>query len=531
MPAHITVSGLSCSTPDGRRLFTDLDLSFEAGRTGLVGRNGVGKSTLLRIIGGSLKPRSGAVSVSGTVGVLHQTVQLGRDEIIADLFGVRQGLAVLMRAAAGEASAEDLSEADWTLETRLEAALASVKLDAEPHTPLASLSGGQRTRAALAALLFEEPNFLLLDEPTNNLDRDGRQAVIELLVGWRGGAIIVSHDREILENVDAIVELNSLRATRYGGAWSDYRARKALDLEAARRGLADAERHLKQLAEDAQTAAERKKRKDGAGRRKRAKGDAPKMLLDFKKGRSETTDSLNANLAERRRDAALEQAAAAREQIEILQPISMTLPSAGLAPGREVLRLEAVTAGYTPGLPIIQDMSLDITGPERIAVTGPNASGKTTLLALITGALQPWSGTVRVLTSFASLDQHVSLLDPRRSIRENYRRINPGCDENSCRAALARFMFRADTTMQLVGTLSGGEMLRAGLACVLGAAPPGLIILDEPTNHLDIDSIEALEAGLCAYDGAILAVSHDEAFLQAIGIERRMTLPLTATAA
>jgi ATPase subunit of ABC transporter with duplicated ATPase domains len=159
-------------------------------------------------------------------------------------------------------------------------------------------------------------------------------------------------------------------------------------------------------------------------------------------------------------------------------------------------------------------------------VTGPNGSGKTTLLALISGDLQPREGTVRVLTSFSMLDQRVSLLDPETSIRDNFRRLNPQSDENACRAALARFMFRADAALQIVSTLSGGQLLRAGLACVLGGAtPPSLLILDEPTNHLDIDSVAAVEAGLGAYDGALLIVSHDEVFLEMVGITRRLELP------
>jgi ATPase subunit of ABC transporter with duplicated ATPase domains len=122
----------------------------------------------------------------------------------------------------------------------------------------------------------------------------------------------------------------------------------------------------------------------------------------------------------------------------------------------------------------------------------------------------------------------MSLLDASTSIRDNFRRLHPESDENSCRAALARFMFRADAALQRVSTLSGGQLLRAGLACVLGGtAPPALLILDEPTNHLDIDSIEAVEAGLRAYDGALLVVSHDEAFLEAIGITRRVTLKIS----
>ncbi|OWV74792.1 ABC transporter [Rhizobium sp. R339] len=524
MPASITLSHISWAAPDGRPLFSDLDLSFGAERTGLVGRNGVGKTTLLKLVSGDIRPQSGTISVSGSLGVLRQSVQIAADETIADLFGVAEALAVLSRAEAGEASAEELASADWMLETRIAAALNRTGLEAEPQTPLAALSGGQRTRAGLAALVFGEPDFLLLDEPTNNLDRDGREAVIALISGWRAGAIIVSHDRELLESVDAIVELTGLGATRYGGNWSHYRERKALELAAVQHELADAEKRVAEVARKAQATVERQARRDSAGRKMAAKGGIPRILLGGMKERSETTGGDNARLAERRRTQAAEDAKAAREKIEILRPLSVTLPATGLPATKIVLMIDGVTVGYRPGDPVIRDLSFEMTGPERIAITGPNGSGKTTLLSLVTGALKPWTGTVGVMTAFAMLDQTVSLLHPSDSIRDNFRRINPQADENSCRAALARFMFRADAALQTVSTLSGGQLLRAGLACVLGAAPPPLLILDEPTNHLDIDSISAVEAGLRAYDGALLVVSHDETFLENIGIRRRLEL-------
>lgn len=525
MPASISLSQLSWSTPEGRSLFSDLDLTFGPLRTGLVGRNGVGKSTLLRLIEGSLMPQTGRVSVEGSLGVLSQTVQVAADETVADLFGVSRALAVLKRAEEGLAGMDELAAADWTLESRLEAALARVGLDAAAETRLAALSGGQMTRVKLAALVFQEPDFILLDEPTNNLDREGRAAVAALMAGWRGGAVVVSHDRELLETMDAIVELTTLGATTYGGNWSHYRERKAIELASARHDLADAERRLAEVDRKAQETAERKARKDAAGRRKRARGDEPLLLLDARKERSEKTGGDHARLAERRRDQAVGDLADARERIEILQPLTVRLPPTGLPAGRSVLQIGDASVGYEAGTPVVDRLSLSIVGPERVALTGRNGSGKTTLLSLLTGELQPWSGSVCVLVGYAMLDQRVSLLDPALSIRDNFRRINPGASENACRAALARFMFRADAALQVVSSLSGGQMLRAGLACVLGgSSPPQLLILDEPTNHLDIDSIEAVEAGLRAYDGALLVVSHDHAFLEAIGITRRIEL-------
>lgn len=202
------------------------------------------------------------------------------------------------------------------------------------------------------------------------------------------------------------------------------------------------------------------------------------------------------------------------------------LPPTGLVASRTVITLEKVTVGYDLARPLVQDLSFSITGPERVALVGPNGSGKTTLLRVIAGQMQPFRGKVSVTVDFALLDQRVSALDPEASIAENFLRLNPGSTENACRSTLASFLFRADAALQIVGTLSGGQMLRASLACVLGGPnPPPLLILDEPTNHLDIDSVQAIEAGLAAYDGALLVVSHDDTFLDNIGSHRRIELP------
>ncbi|HTV71915.1 MAG TPA: ATP-binding cassette domain-containing protein, partial [Rhizobiaceae bacterium] len=376
MPASITVSHLSWSTPDGRSLLSDLDLSFAPVRTGLVGRNGVGKTTLLKLIAGELNPQSGKVTVSGTLGMLQQAIGVDPAETVSDVFGIRGPLELLRRADRGEATPEELASADWTLEARVAAALGRLGLDLRPETPSANLSGGQTTRTRLAALIFAEPDFLLLDEPTNNLDRQGRRAVIDFLADWQSGAIIVSHDRELLETMDAIVELSSLGATRYGGGWSHYRERRALELAAIRHDMADAEKRIAEIDRRAQETAERKARKDGSGQRKRAKGDLPRILAGARQDRSEDTGGENARLAERRRAQALEAAACARARIEVLQPFSVVLPPTRLPAGRTILIIDAASAGYEPQRPIIRDLSFSITGPERVAVVGPIGSGK-----------------------------------------------------------------------------------------------------------------------------------------------------------
>ncbi len=525
MPISVSLSRLSWLTPDGPPLFTDINLTFGPERTGIVGRNGTGKSSLLRLIAGDLRPADGQVRISGTMAMMRQNAMEHPGDTIADLFGEGSALDLLERAEAGLAEADELAEADWTLPARIEAALLRCGLATEPQTLVATLSGGQRSRAALAALIHGEPDFLLLDEPTNNLDGDGRRTVIDLLRGWAGGAIIVSHDRELLHEMDAIVELTSLGATRYGGNYSAFRQRKDTELDAAVRDLAHAEKTRSDAAWRAQQARERKARKDGAGRRARAKGDQPKILMDAAKGRAEASGGAGARLRDAQREAADEMLSAARARIEILQPVRMDVPSTYLAPGKTILRLDGVTGGYDLEHPIIQDLSLTITGPERIVIAGPNGSGKTTLLKIITGHIMPQCGRVELTVPFALLDQHVGLLDPARTLRENFLHLNPVADAHMAHAALARFGFRASDALRYSGELSGGERLRVGLACALGAVPPPrLLILDEPTNHLDLDGISALEAALAGYDGAVLAVSHDAAFLRALAVDRTILL-------
>ncbi|WP_273791855.1 ABC-F family ATP-binding cassette domain-containing protein [Brucella anthropi] len=526
MSALLTLRDISCVTADGRSLFESINFSIPEGRIGLVGRNGVGKSTLLRVMSGALLPTSGNVTVNGTIGVLRQNIGSDATETLADLFDVRTDFDILTRVAQGLASDTDLDEADWLLPQRFADALQQLGLpDMVPDISVSALSGGQQTRAALAALIFHKPDLILLDEPTNNLDCAGRKAVVELLTAWCGAAVVVSHDRELLKFMDAIAELSSDGLRFYGGNWDFYHERKTEEREMAARDLATARREVEQVERKAQAAAERQARSDARGRRSRTDAGMSKMLLDARKDRAQRSKGRGDVLAERQSCWASARLREAEAKVERVKPMHFDVAGAVLPPGRVMLDMQNVSGGPQADYPVIRDLSLKIMGGERVAVGGPNGAGKTSLLRLMTGELQPVAGTVMRPARIAMFDQQMNLMNRDQTLYENYRRLNPVSNDNDARAALARFSFRGEGASRLAGSLSGGELLRAALACVLGGTErPELLILDEPTNHLDLDSIEALEAALNAYEGALIVVSHDHSFLDAIGLERVIEL-------
>lgn len=523
--SFLSAHGLSFQLPDGRLLFENIDLAFGAEITGLVGRNGVGKSSLISLLAGMVQPSAGTVRRTGKIALLRQMAHVRDDETVAGLFDVEAQLARLARIEAGVADDDDLAEADWTLQARFEKALADVGLEGVAFDRLlVTLSGGQRTRAALAALAFHEPDLILLDEPSNNLDRDGRQALYDFLDRWRGGAVIVSHDRELLARMDRIIELSSRGTRIYGGNFDAYQAQRDAERAGAEKALESAERMMRQKERAAQEARERQARRASAGRKSRVGSSDPKILLDARKERAEATTGRVDRLAERLEADAREALERSRDAVERRTPFSAGMSGAQVPAGKVLVEARALAIGRANG-EVLNLVDLTIVGPERVAVSGRNGVGKSTLLKTLAGLLPPLGGMLQVHARVAYFDQQVSLLQEDASILDNYRRINDGASDNECRSALARYAFRADAALQVVATLSGGERLRAGLACVAaGKSPPEMLMLDEPTNHLDLESVAEVEAGLREFGGALLVVSHDETFLENIGIERRLAL-------
>jgi ATPase subunit of ABC transporter with duplicated ATPase domains len=523
MSAFLTLDSISAQTPERQVLFNDLTLSIGAERVGLLGRNGSGKSTLIRIIAGMAEPAAGAVQRSGSISILAQ--DWPGDLKLARALGVAEGMAILQRVLSGKGSAGDFDAADWTLESRVdsalgEAGLTGIALDRR----IRSLSGGERTRVGVARLLVEASDLLLLDEPTNNLDAPGRAVIHSLVRNWRGGVLVASHDRELLETMDRIVELNPVGVRIVGGGWSVFAALRKAERDKAATELERSNTALREAQRAVQRQREAKERRDKAGRAFAARGSEPKIILGAKAERAEDSGGRARRLGERQVSEAAAKAEEARARVEVLTPLTIALPPSGLPSAVHVLALEMVTVDV--GERQLGPWTFELYGPKRIAVTGPNGAGKTTLLKVAAGLLVPTTGKVRrVENRIVMLDQHLEALHHDTSILANFRRLNPSLSERDAYAACARFAFRNRDARQKVGTLSGGERLRAGLACTLaGARPPWLLILDEPTNHLDIESVELLEEALREFDGALMVVSHDPAFVEAVGVQQEFNV-------
>ncbi|HSJ25387.1 MAG TPA: ABC-F family ATP-binding cassette domain-containing protein [Longimicrobiales bacterium] len=541
--ARIVAERLTYAPADGRALLTDVSLAFGRERTGLVGPNGSGKTTLLRLLAGELEPTSGSVHRAGIVAVLPQEFRPPPGATLAVLLGIDERLRALRRLESGAADVADLECVgdEWDLPERAAATLARFGLARLPlDRPVGAVSGGEATRVALAALALSRADLLLLDEPTNHLDAASRAALYDFVEQWTGGLLCVSHDRALLRRMHRIVELSSLGLRVYGGDYDAYRARRDADDAAAARELDSARAELRRARRAAQEVRERQEHRDAQGRRSRATANMPKILLNGRRANAEATGARVRAVTEREVEERRRRAQDARRRVEERVAPRFSLPSTGLAAGRTVLELDDVTVSYdAAAVPVLAGVSLRMVGPERVAVTGPNGSGKSTLLRVAAGRSSVDGGTVRRVPDdeVAYLGQEAAPVgrsaasgggdgdELAGTVLDSFRSAHPSMEPSAARHALARFLFSDKAALQPVATLSGGERLRAALACAMGGATaPSLLILDEPTNHLDLDAMQALEAALREWDGALLVVSHDTDFLAAIGVERELAL-------
>jgi len=527
---YVRVSHLHFSWPDGSPVFADLSLRLGPLRTGLVAANGAGKSTLLRLLAGHLSPGAGQVEIGGRLAYLPQQAALPGEARVADALGIAARLRALEAVAAGAADPAlfELIGDDWDLAERSRTLLARLGLDALPlHTRLERLSGGQRAALNLAGCLLPGPDVLLLDEPSNHLDRAARRRLYALIEQWPGCLLVASHDRALLERMDQIGELSADALRLYGGGYSFYRDAAQQERDAAEDELRQLRQHDRREQRERQQARERAQRRAGNARRAAPDAGLPRIVAGNRQRAAQVSAAKSEAVHAARADAARARLSEAAQALREAPDLDLDLPATRVPAGRVLLRargLRHAAAGRelfaAPGL------DLDIRGPERIALGGDNGAGKSTLLRLLSGELPPQAGEVqRGEGRIAVLSQGLDALDPALGVAEQLQRAAPGLAASERAGLLARWLFRGAHAQRPSAALSGGERLRAALACALHAQPaPQLLLLDEPSNHLDLDAVAELERALRAYQGALVVVSHDEAFVEALAPTRRLVL-------
>ncbi|MFD4209730.1 ABC-F family ATP-binding cassette domain-containing protein [Micromonospora tulbaghiae] len=528
--SFIVCSNLTFSWPDDTPVFQDLSFTLGGGRTGLVAPNGAGKSTLLKLIAGEHRPAAGSITVNGVPGYLPQSLPLAADLTVAEVLEIAPLIAALHAIEAGDADEKHFTTigSDWDIEERTRAQLDRLGLgDLAFDRRLDTLSGGQVVSLGLAAQLLKQPDVLLLDEPTNNLDLDARHRLYDVLEQWNGCLLLVSHDRALLDRMERIAELDRGEMRFHGGNFTSYEAAVRATQEVAEKNVRSAEQDLRREKRELQEARERAARRAGNASRNLKSAGLPKIFAGTMKRNAQESAGRANEMHSGRVDDARARLDEAERALRDEQRITVELPATNVPAGRTLLTAERVRVRHGERSLFAADgVDLTIRGPERIALLGANGAGKSTLLRLIDGGLEPESGRIaRAEGRIAYLSQRLDLLDLDRTVAENLSAFAPQAPDAQRMNLLARFLFRGPRAHLPVGVLSGGERLRATLACVLGAEPaPQLLLLDEPTNNLDLVSVGQLESALNAYRGALLVVSHDERFLTAINVGRWLRL-------
>jgi ATP-binding cassette subfamily F protein 3 len=499
----IRLENLSKSFPDGD-LFNNVNISIKHGmRIGLVGPNGSGKTTLLRIMLGKDSPDSGNVQVdkSTSIGYLAQDIVAGTgrtilEEVLVAYPEVRELEGQII--AFSETISKDHDNMDlvnklgdaqhrfealggWNLEDKAKKILSGLGFSDDKFTePMDVFSGGWRMRVALASILLQEPDILFLDEPTNHLDLEATIWLESFLSSWKGGMVMISHDRAFLDrSINNILEIDLKRITLYHGNYTKYTEEKALRMEQHKNAYRNQQKQIK---------------------------DTERFIERF---RSKNTKATQVQSRVKMLDK-LENIEAPTEQNHAM---NLRLPQPNRSP-LNVASCRNVTKHYG-NIEVFNNMDMVVERGQKIGLVGHNGAGKSTLLKMLAGVEAVTSGAVRMGSSVDSAyyAQHqLEILNPNETVFESIQKVSQGWSETEMRTYLGSFMFSGDEIEKYVKVLSGGEKARVALARML-VAPSHILLLDEPTNHLDMITRNVVERALIQFSGSIVCISHDRHFL------------------
>ncbi len=488
----LTISDLTYRIA-GRSILSGASLSLSAGqRAGLVGRNGTGKSTLLKLIAGDLHADSGEIRMPGNcrIGMLSQEAPSGPESLLETVLAADTERAALLAEAEHCTDPHRIADIHQRLvdidahaaPSRAAEILHGLGFDAVAQArPCADFSGGWRMRVALAAVLFSAPDLLLLDEPTNHLDLEATIWLEDYLRRYPHTILIVSHDRELLNKaVERIVHLQDQKLTVYGGNYDTFEKTRAekLALQAATAAKQEAQRkHMQAFVDRFRYKASKARQ---AQSRLKALAKMPPITVPIEE-----------------------------RGVEFDFPTPVELPP-------PLITLDHVDVGYEAGKPILKRLDLRLDPDDRIALLGANGNGKSTFVKLLAGRLSPMTGEMRRSSKLrvGYFAQHqAEELDMQSTPLHTMERLAPDLNPQQCRAHLGRFDFGVEKVGTKIGHLSGGEKARLLLA-LMSRSAPNILLLDEPTNHLDIDSRHALVQAINEFAGAVVLISHDPSLIE-----------------
>jgi ATPase subunit of ABC transporter with duplicated ATPase domains len=508
---------------NGEILFRSLTCSMTKRLVGLVGRNGAGKSVLGAIFSGQQIPTSGTVTIPKSVVIYRQKPSelLSGSRTVAQVLDKSLVLEALQQIESGSSASKwfDVVGDNWDAEAHLRQQLKQMGLPNDPHLPCNLLSGGQIARLQLWKLFESDSELLILDEPSNHLDEQAKQWLIKSIHSFKGSILLISHDRELLREVEEIWELSSLGLRTFGGHYDFYFEQKQLELLAVNRQIASIDKQQKQLEAQGQRNKEKAEQRASQGNKLRKNGSQPKILLDGKKNSAEASAS-NRNKNEQLRQTHLQnkEKELKSRQEQLKRPKLYLNDSAQRS--RKVI---SMIKGLLPFV-TLPPITLQVFANDKLHLTGDNGSGKSTLLKTLLGQHFLTQGELHINTPLHYLDQHFGIVRDECSMLENLKQHCEGINESDARTLLAGIGFRRDCVFRLGGILSGGEKMKLAMLMVSHQPTQPLLLLDEPDNHLDLDSKIILAKALQSYEGGFILISHDRDFAQESGVTGEINL-------
>ncbi|MEZ8882195.1 ATP-binding cassette domain-containing protein [Vibrio sp. 10N.222.54.F6] len=516
----ILANNLSFQLDTGEWLFKDITFNLSTRLTGLVGRNGAGKSLLLSLLIGQKQPTTGSISRQGSIGFYSQlpSTLLDSATTIADFLGLTEKLDALKAIEQGSCEIQHFNIVgdDWDLQESTQQLLATLKITSELTTPCNTLSGGQLALLQLHRLFTSNHDILILDEPSNHLDSDGRNWLLEQCQLFEGKILIVSHDRGLLRNMEGIYHLNSLGLRFYKGNYDGYFKQMSSQSEALDKQIAHHQSEKKRLERQAQVNKEKAQQRESQGNRLRKSGSQPKILMDAMKDKAGRTQAASATSQNNLKEQNQDKLQSLKEQKEQLKPQALYLQQSNSKKKNALLTVEDCRLEYGSGNPI----HFSLSQGEQCYLSGANGCGKSILLKAIHNEHSNYTGTIKRLGSTVYLDQHFGLLDTQNTMFDSLMTHSDGLTESDARTLLAGIGFRRNSVYRKVAHLSGGEKMKLAMLIVSHKQDSPLLLLDEPDNHLDIDSKQILASALRDYQGAFILVSHDADFVEEVGVNQ-----------